>query len=439
MAGFDYRTATADEIEAEGQWLIGRPLDAISSVSDLLSPSSSSTKGVVGRVIEDYFGIERNSRAEPDFVGAGIELKSVPIQLTKVEARAKERVSLGMIDWASLTTETWATAKARHKLERLMLVFYEWSPLRPMGYFPILAAGIWTPDPLTIKAIEHDWEMIRQLELDGRRSEVSESLTTLLGACTKGPGHGSISRAWSLKQPFVGWIYRSMVSSVVVARAPAPHADPQGAFERHILERLAAVEGKPLADIAMLTDRLVGAAKSAAANTMRRYLGEKSKGRSGDFERYGIETKIVPIGGSGRPIEATSFPSFVHEELAFESWEDSDLLGRLNRMLFVPIERAKRQPQAEAIVRRAFFWSPTEAELQGIASEWENYRSLIAGGGAARLPTASQTKYIHVRPKARDASDRELAPGGIDVIRRCFWLNQDYVEQIIREHGGPSR
>ena len=50
MTEFDYRTATADEIEAEGHWLIGRPLDAFSSASDLLSPSSASTKGVVGRV-----------------------------------------------------------------------------------------------------------------------------------------------------------------------------------------------------------------------------------------------------------------------------------------------------------------------------------------------------------------------------------------------------
>ena len=55
-----------------------------------------------------------------------------------------------------------------------------------------------------------DWELICGLVVEGRRHEVSESLTRLLGAATKGPGHGSISRAWSLKQPFVGWIYRQM-------------------------------------------------------------------------------------------------------------------------------------------------------------------------------------------------------------------------------------
>ena len=25
--------------------------------------------------------------------------------------------------------------------------------------------------------------------------------------------------------------------------------------------------------------------------------------------------------------------------------------------------------------------------------------------------------------------DRETAPGGVDVVRKCFWLNQDYVSE----------
>jgi DNA mismatch repair protein MutH len=129
-----------------------------------------------------------------------------------------------------------------------------------------------------------------------------------------------------------------------------------------------------------------------------------------------------------------SFPSFVHEELRYETWEDSDLLGRLNRLLVVPIRRSKGQPQDEGVVGRAFFWSPSETELRGIEKEWERYRSLIASGLARRLPTARETTYIHVRPKARDARDRDIAPGGFDVIKKCFWLNSDYVERIIGAH-----
>ena len=61
-----------------------------------------------------------------------------------------------------------------------------------------------------------------------------------------------------------------------------------------------------------------------------------------------------------------SFPSFVHEELAFETWEDSDLLGRLNRILFIPIERSKGQDQADGIGRASILLVASEAELRGI-------------------------------------------------------------------------
>jgi DNA mismatch repair protein MutH len=183
----------------------------------------------------------------------------------------------------------------------------------------------------------------------------------------------------------------------------------------------------------------IGLGKSAAAGVLRAYLGVKPKGRSADFQRFGVEIKTVPVDSSGRPVESTSFPTFIHEELAFETWEDSDLLGRLNRILFILIERAKGQPQEEAVVRRAFFWSPSEAELRAIRMEWEQFRDLIVQGHAAHLPKASETVYIHVRPKGRDARDRDLAPGGVDVIRKCFWLNDRYVERIVDEHRGHPR
>ena len=104
----------------------------------------------------------------------------------------------------SLASETWLTATARGKLEHSLLVFYEWSPLRPMGFFKVLEAGIWSPDAATLQTIEQDWARSSDSRSTGRRDEVSESLTILLGAATKGAGHGSTSRAWSLKQPFVG-------------------------------------------------------------------------------------------------------------------------------------------------------------------------------------------------------------------------------------------
>ena len=300
---FDYRTATPIEIESRARRLLGRPLDSLSSVAALRSPSSAATKGLVGAIYENFFGIEPNSRSEPDFTAAGIELKSVPIFLISgVEARAKERISLGMIDWTSLPSETWETAHARRKLENLMLIFYRWAPLRPIGSFETLVAGLWKPDPATLATIEQDWLAIQRLAIEGRINDASESLTKALGAATKGAGHGSTTRAWSFKQPFVSWIYRAMSGRVPISPSQ-PSVDPEGHFESATLARFRTIEGTTIDAVASSIGRPVGAGKSAAADVIRAFAGQKAKGRVGDFDRYGVELKTVPIDDRGQPIE----------------------------------------------------------------------------------------------------------------------------------------
>ena len=134
-----------------------------------------------------------------------------------------------------------------------------------------------------------------------------------------------------------------------------------------------------------------------------------------------------------------SFPAFVHEELAFEEWDTSDLLGRLNRLLIVPIHRERGATLAESVLGRPFFWSPTEPELQGIAKEWAVVRDLVAAGQARSVPPASKTTFIHVRTHGRNAADRDQAPGGLDVAKKSFWLNDQFLVGVLRMHGALQR
>ena len=432
MTLFPHATANASEIQARAASLVGMRLLDLQPTLAPMVPSSAATKGVVGRIYEACFDIPQNSRPGPDFEGAAIELKSVPILFAGSEARAKERISVGMIDFEGLALETWDTAHARHKLERLLLIFYRWEPFRPIASFQTLAAGIWSPDAESWSGMRADWELICGLVVGGRRQEVSESLTRLLGAATKGPGHGSISRAWSLKQPFVVWIYRQMTGDAQLNLVP--NTNPAKAFEAHVLAILRPHVGKRLDALG----GAIGSGKAVGARTVRKLLGQPASGRRGEYERFGIEIKTVPVKPNGRLAEAMSFPGFVHEELAFETWEDSDLLGRLNRLLIVPVHRGRDTSLAGMTLGRPLFWSPSEADLVGIRREWETYRDLIASGHADRLPKASETRFIHVRPKARDSLDRDSAPGGFEVVRKCFWLNQRYLEAVIAEHGDAT-
>lgn len=425
---FDYRTASRQEIQARAASLHGRKLGSLGSRLPLSQPSSSSTKGLVGRAVEEYFGIPPNSRAEADFPEAGIELKTVPILLAAGEVRPKERISLGMINPAQLAGETWEQASIRHKLASMLLVFYRWSPADQIADFPVLVASLWQPSDATMAALRVDWETIRDLAAAGRASEMSESLTQVLGAATKGPGGPRQTRAFALKQPFVGAIYREVVGVAPMATMPLSSRD---VFENDMLALLARYVTWPVRRVAEDLGLLPSGGKAAAAAAVRGILGQPVHGRDGDFETYGVEVKTVPITVAGNPVEAMSFPAFSHQELVFETWESSDLLGRLNRLLIVPLLRPRGISPLDATIGRAFFWSPSEQELTEIGREWEMFRRLIEQGRADTLPKASETRYIHVRPKARVAADQDAAPGRIRVTKKSFWLNQGFVGQVV--------
>lgn len=433
--GFEYRTATRSEISALAKTLVNKRLFELDSGAPMV-PSSAKNKGAVGKIYESAFGIEPNSRPEADFPGAGIELKSVPVRIVGGEVRAKERVSLTMINFLTLPTEQWETAPVRKKLNDLLLIFYRWDPLLPIARFETLAAEIWQPDAESLRQMQVDWESVRDLVRSGRRDEVSEGSTRVLGAATKGLGHGSTSRAWSLKQTFVGYIYRSIASDLPIAASAS--LDPGANFEREVLARIEPHVGRSLADLAEMSGRAGMAGKAASAQIVRALIGEHGQGRHGEFARFGIETKIVPVNSAGHLVEAMSFPAFVHEELVFETWEASDLLARIQRMLIIPIHREKKAPLREMHLGRPFFWSPTPQEFSAIEIEWERFRKLIEIGQARDLPKASETEFIHVRPKGRDAADRDQAPGGFDVIKKCFWLNQPYLERVLAKHDAST-
>ena len=90
----------------------------------------------VGHAIESHFGIPKNPSPLPDFPGAGIELKVVPLRLTGRGLGVKERTVISLIDYVKLPEQTWATASVRKKL-RILFVFFEHIDERPKSMFPI--------------------------------------------------------------------------------------------------------------------------------------------------------------------------------------------------------------------------------------------------------------------------------------------------------------
>jgi DNA mismatch repair endonuclease MutH len=441
--GFDYRTATPSEILSKARELEGRLLGTLPGAA-FTAAEGARGRAEVGHAIESHFGIPRNSSPLPDFPGAGIELKVVPLRRTGRGLGVKERTVISQIDYRKLIEQTWATASVRKKLE-ILFVFFEHIDGMPKASFPVRRVHLWKPDELTNALIRADWERVFAKVRQGRAHELSESDGSLMGPCTKGATGASRRtqpfgseparpRAWALKPYFTRSLYRAVAN-------PAPtesllhnlSADPRH-LEDTVLDRFRPYLGMSVAEVANRLDIEASESKSYAAAVVRMIYGAKGfRTRIREFEEMGLTPRITRVDADLMPYEATSFPAFRYRTVVSEEWEDSDLLARIEYMLFIPIQgRRKDTPPSDCTLGRPVFWRPSTDELALIKREWEIYRLEIERGLAKELTPASETVAIHVRPHARDSRDTDEAPRVGSVVKKSFWLNRPYVQRILR-------
>lgn len=446
---FDPNTATEYEIIARAQSMHGRTLAELADSHWSQDLSSKSNKGAAGAICEKYFGITQNSEQAPDFKGAGIELKVCPLVMDGDTAkRIKERTSVTMIDYEALDRETWPTASVRPKIARILFVFYGWRPDCPLGEMRVVATRLWSPPEAMLPILERDWLVVWNKNRKGLAHELSEGDGLILGAVTKGATGATRpqpysdipakSRAWSLKPRLTWTIYsgtqgEDLEAGLIERLRQEAGVDPVDG----LLARLEALVGRTIQDVADAHRLEPGASKSRVSGVLRRAIGLKAKLIPAHLEALGLEIKTIPLGPNAQPYEAMSFPSFDPRELVGEEWEDSDLLAGISNMLLVPIYREQRDIDLmQQRVCRPFRWSPDREQMSGIRAEWERYRETFSAGSGQRMPTESETRFIHVRPHAMDAKDHIEQPDGNTMVKQSFWLNRDFVRELVLGHHG---
>lgn len=320
----------------------GRSLGDLVSVAGLDRESSPHTKGSVGAAVETYFGLPSDNVAEPDFRGAEIELKTVPLRPRENELTIKERVYITMIDYHALAREEWSTAAIRRKLGHVLFVYYQWLPSALLNELVVTDVVDWRPDDRTMRLFEADWRAVQQLVIDGRAEDVSERLGLSLVAATKGSGgppsrtqpySGVVAsqRAWALKPAFLkGVLEQHRDQSRRVFEVTTT-------LEDRAFRVLAGHAGRRLADVSSGLGIATSTAKNRAARVIERLVAREALASRVDLADAGVDLRVVQVDDSLMPYEALSFPAFRYQELIREDWEESELLSRLDRFIFVPI------------------------------------------------------------------------------------------------------
>lgn len=162
-------------------------------------------KGWAGLVIERYLGLPQNSRQEPDF--GDWELKVVPLRKdADGNLRVKESMAITMLEPAEVLANKFEDSHLYDKLRSMVVVSRVYENKEELHSMLHAAAEFDLGNPKINAQVRDDYEQIRAQIRNRGIDSVTGDLGKLVQARTKGPGHGSTSRAFYARPIFVAHI-----------------------------------------------------------------------------------------------------------------------------------------------------------------------------------------------------------------------------------------
>lgn len=449
MEGTQYISKEA--ILRRAQEIKGIPLRNVDKTGRL-----ATGKGAIGTVIEEsWFGYTPNSESEPDFPEAGVELKVTPYLRRRNGIRAKERLVCNIINYMEEYDKTFKTSSFWHKCNTMLLMSYEHLVDKPKGDFRIDAVILFSFPEEDLVIIEHDWESIMEKVRTGRAHELSEGDTLYLAACTKGANASSIrqqpfselpakQRAYSLKSSYMTQI----LNKYIFGNEEDPHIIKSAdvlrvkTLEEYIVDKVQPYYGLSQDELKKHFS-VRSNAKSLNEILLARMLNVKGRiSHTEEFQKAGIIPKTIRVRSNGYIKESMSFPTFDFIELSREDvWEESELYNYLAPAKFMFVIFQERS-DGKYIFSRVMFWNIPGNDLEQVRKVWERTVQAIRRGvqliptshGVCNdLPKQTENPVAHVRPHGRDAADKLPLPDGRMMTKQCFWLNNTYIAEQIRE------
>lgn len=434
-----YDSADPASIDSFAAGLIGKTLREASDVTD---SDISRGKGDLGVLVEKfYFHHTPPNDHEPDFPKAGLELKTTGVkQLKSGKLVPKERLVLGMISYHAVVKEGFDESYILKKTRLMLVLFSLYTKGLPVIDMRFLAKHLWRLSPEDLKLIQDDWlTIVRKIE-DGKAHELSEGDTLYLGACTKGADSSKRTsqpnssepakpRAFALKASYI----KTLLELETVKKPLYSNflkTVPSRSLEDEVVETLRPFIGKTAQSLFdSLGEDINQASKHKYALLAYRMLGIKSKGIA-EFQKAGIIVKTVRLNEKGSPKEDVSFPHFKYMEIIEDTWEDSAFKDITeSKFFFIVFQEDKNE---NLIFKGGQFWNMPADDRIEAERVWQETVKRIKAKQADSLPNKKFSTVAHVRPHGRKGNDTLPAPGGLNEVKKCFWLNASYVASQIK-------
>lgn len=166
--------------------------------------SGKKNKGWAGHVIERYLGLPLSSAQSPNF--GSWELKLVPLRYSSKGLIVKETMAITMIDPYNVLQHPFERSHLLAKLQKMVVAARIFnsidetsSILHSVGYFDLSDVHVY-------ETVREDYEFVRQTIREKGFETLSGRMGEHVQPRTKGPGHGSTSRAFYARTHFVAHI-----------------------------------------------------------------------------------------------------------------------------------------------------------------------------------------------------------------------------------------
>ena len=450
--------SSVDDLVSHAKKLHNRTFGECASLLELdfANDLSKIGKGGLGNVLEAMFGLEQNNRSEADFIEAkmegstevGLELKLVPLHHTTKGLAVKERLVLGNINYTEIQYESWEESKARAKMNRMLNVFVDFNRVDLMQS-KVKHSSLWELSEPTESILQQDWAKCQKYALDGRAHELSERFFQTLSPCRKGAGgekdwvyyegasEPAKRRAFSLKQGYMDGVFRNSKNRITSGSIFSSDELRINDIDKILIEKINRITGMTVGDVCTRLNITLPPSKDAVSRLARLFLTDGvSHKRIVELDDRGLALKNVPLNPiTGKPWEATSFQrTNLLDLMECEAFENHKLSQVLSGIIFLPNLRVERKINDRKQIKfgKPVLWRPSNIEWKTIKREWTMYRNHLRKYGFSRpLPGASQTKIIHMRPKAANNSKVEIDHNGNTITHQAFWLNQSFVRGIL--------
>ncbi|MCQ4574608.1 MAG: MutH/Sau3AI family endonuclease [Candidatus Brocadiales bacterium] len=163
-------------------------------------------KGWAGHVVERHLGLPLNSSRSPNF--GSWELKVISLKYLKSGAlTVKETMAVTMIDPYNVARTQFEHSHLLNKMRRMLLPGRIWENKEETFSLLYAAKTFDLNDPEIYKQVKADYDLVRNTIINKGFSALTSKMGVFIQPRTKGPGHGSTSRAFYARTSFLKKIF----------------------------------------------------------------------------------------------------------------------------------------------------------------------------------------------------------------------------------------